>query len=348
MRPMTVERQTSENPSSAATSLQSLQLPVTVTSRRKRQFPWFVGISVLASLLILVATSLWFIILLQDARGPGFSQGRAIKFAHLAGAAYCSEDAVSRWKCGDHCIRDVRAINICNGNLTSAYVGIWQSKSIVAFRGYRQTETLVREWRSLTKNVYFDNETCAKCKVNSQVLEEWRSLEPCIEDSLEANRQATGDEIRVTGHGFGAALSAVALLALSKNWKIDESYNFGMPRTGNKHFARAIRDSFPQRVFRVTHHQDPMVQVPPLSVHYSHLEPEWFYDYEVFKGFRRCSKDSPARCSGPYKDVDEDLRHMGDHWKYMDLNILTCSSEVSNRFFAPLTKNEDWWTEQTV
>jgi len=217
----------------------------------------------------------------------------------------------------------MRAVKYCNGSITKAYVGLWQSKALVSFSGScsrHGTESLVKDLQSLETATPWD--VCENCSVNGQVLEEWSSLEPCIEESLKAVGEDTGSEIRITGHAFGAAVSAVALLALnSKGWKIEESYTFGMPRTGNWHFTYTILLKFSERVFRVTHRQDPLVQVPKQSPNYSHLQPEFFYNQEVFRGFKRCAMDGSRRCSGFYSNITDDMKHAYDHWKYMDIDI---------------------------
>merc|ERR1711934_1345773 len=61
----------------------------------------------------------------------------------------------------------------------------------------------------------------------------------------------------------------MAIFALDyTGFKVAKSYTFESPRVGNQAFAEAFDRAFARRfpVFRVTHHKDPAVHVPPMRV----------------------------------------------------------------------------------
>ena len=76
----------------------------------------------------------------------------------------------------------------------------------------------------------------------------------------------------VTGHSLGAALAGLAVAA-SKTEHIDIAglYTFGMPRVGNKSFARKFRENYGSRSFRVVNNNDTVTRVPPRSFGYKHV-----------------------------------------------------------------------------
>merc|ERR1712135_75773 len=80
---------------------------------------------------------------------------------------------------------------------------------------------------------------------------------------------------RVTGHSLGAALAGLAALSLeSYGYQIEEVYTFGMPRTGDAIWAKDFNARFSDRFFRVTHHEDPVVQIPP-----DYLIVDWHFEH---------------------------------------------------------------------
>merc|ERR1719265_339301 len=89
-----------------------------------------------------------------------------------------------------------------------------------------------------------------------------------------------------------------------QGWWTEEAYNFGMPRTGDEQFAKKFNELFKSQFFRVTHHQDPIPQLPPNKLisdwRFQHVEPEIFYDGAVAGGHHQCEADGDMSCSGQY------------------------------------------------
>lgn len=272
-----------------------------------------------------------------------FSDDRALEYAKLAGAAYCSPDDLAKWDCGSKCTADVTSLQYCEGNSTNAYVAIWERRCLVSFMGSKEYESILTDLEIFKHTVKWD--VCQNCSVHDGFLYEWQSLEQCVKKQLIALGCPSGSylpftSILVTGHSLGAALTAIAMMALDAHgWSIHEAYMFGMPRVGDEQFAAKFNDLFKDKFFRVTHHMDPVVQLPPswLPSYWRHVEPEIFYDGVVAAGHQRCEADGDVNCSGQYAGLfpiaKDFLLHAYDHENYMDIWIggASCRNPSSTR-----------------
>jgi hypothetical protein len=272
-----------------------------------------------------------------------YSQAKAIEYAYLSGAAYCSEDKLNRWNCSQ-CNAPLHNVKVCHSSdMTQAFVGRWHGDCAISFEG---TET----WKSMWTDVHIYTQTPVKvwpgckadgkgkdsndCEVHAGYYKDWLSLRPCIIRALDANgctnknsaAGANGSQLRVTGHSLGAAVAAIAMMDLEDaGWTVREAYNFGMPRTGNWQFAKGFMNQFTGRFWRVTHHKDLIVQVPlpmrNISWTYSHTGLEAFYDGEVSQGYKICMAPEDPNCSKQYWDVLFDDWSMKDHLFYMGVEM---------------------------
>jgi len=273
--------------------------------------------------LLIIISLICFWTLRSGSKKP-YDQSRAIQFANLAGAAYCSADDLRQWNCGSKCIAGVDSVQVCTGETTKAFVGLWDSMCIVSFMGTQEYSAMITDLEIYKSVVRWNG--CENCQVHSGFLKEWYSLQTCVQESLVKNDCTQGSSIRVTGHSLGAALSSLAMMSLSlSGWQIEEAYNFGMPRTGDQNFSKEFGNLFHDVFFRVTHHQDPVVQVPPNKLvfewHFQHVEPEVFYDGKIDVGFSSCEQDGDEHCSAKYWNIAADMGYIGDHMEYMDLQI---------------------------
>jgi len=259
-----------------------------------------------------------------------YDQDRAIKFLKLAASAYCDDSLLESWSCGQYCDQvPVSSVTICEGKTTKAYVGVWEGKGLVSVEGSSDPAALVKDLEFLKSSA--DWPECDNCKLHGGFLDEWQHMKACVKSELAAKGSPAGSKIRTTGHSLGAAVNLIAMLDLSYDgWDIEESYHFGTPRTGNTEFAQAWNARFSDVSFRVTHHRDPVVQVPPdkwgfgivLNWHFEHVEPEIFYDGEVNEGHNMCtiSNDNSKGCAEYYWDIVDDLTfHISDHLHYLSM-----------------------------
>jgi len=245
-----------------------------------------------------------------------YSEDRAIEFAKLAGTAYCSKKSLLTWDCGSNCAANVTSVNICQGDSTKAWVGIWEGKPMVSFEGTGNVAGIVKDLEAWHTSIGWSQ--CDNCKVHNGFLSEYNSLRVCVQETLANLGFGPGSSIRTTGHSLGASVSILAIMDLTKEgWDIEESYDFGRPRTGDEQFAAIFSDRFKGRVWRMTHSRDPIPHLPPADLivdwHFEHVYPEVYYRSSVDKGYVICdTADSNSNCAEQMK-----VWNLVDHSDYM-------------------------------
>ncbi len=84
--------------------------------------------------------------------------------------------------------------------------------------------------------------------------------------------QDAGQPVFVTGHSLGAALAGLAVGAsATEGLEIAGLYTYGMPRAGNKVFAKKFSAAYGMRSFRVVNNNDTVTRVPPGLFRYKHV-----------------------------------------------------------------------------
>merc|ERR1712232_581079 len=93
--------------------------------------------------------------------------------------------------------------------------------------------------------------------------------------------------VRLTGHSMGAALATNAALDLKLSYGWSTSVvTFGSPRVGDHEFHNAI--SAEVTVWRVTHHDDLVVHVPPEFTGFYHVAPELHFPEVSGLSYKQC------------------------------------------------------------
>lgn len=81
-----------------------------------------------------------------------------------------------------------------------------------------------------------------------------------------------GQPVFVTGHSLGAALAGLAVGASkTEGIEIAGLYTYGMPRVGNRDFAKKFKKDHGPRAFRVVNNNDIVTRVPPGIFRYKHV-----------------------------------------------------------------------------
>lgn len=257
-----------------------------------------------------------------------FSDARAVQFAKLAGASYCSNKSIVEWDCGMKCDGIVvKGAQVCPGVATKSFVGIFEDRCLVSFMGTQAYLSFITDLKFFTHQTPWPG--CTDCRVHSGFFYEFLTMKDCIVSALLAHGCKPADGLRMTGHSMGAALATIAMMSLRlSGWETIEAYTFGSPRTGDELFATNFQTNFGAASFRVTHRMDPIVHLPPIEYlfpDYRHVEPEYFYKGTRSDGFVRCDEDVNYSCSAFYNDIARDLLNIGDHLMYMDIIIGTPS-----------------------
>ncbi len=84
----------------------------------------------------------------------------------------------------------------------------------------------------------------------------------------------------LTGHSLGAGLAclATAKLVQEKDQPVNGLYTFGMPRTGDREFAKNFNATFGDKTFRFVNNNDIVARTPFRSMGYSHVGQFKYFD----------------------------------------------------------------------
>lgn len=265
----------------------------------------------------------------------GYSEARALEYAKLAGAAYCSQESLETWSCGYKCSADLSSVTVCNGQNTKAYVGLWEGQCLVSFQG---TSNIGSAWEDIQfwkKGI--DWAECDGCHVHSGFLDEYTAVRQCVQTALRGTGCAEGSQIRTTGHSLGASMNSLAMVDLTDaGWIIEESYDFGKPRTGDSNFAANHNRLFQNKpIWRVTHGWDPVPQMPPTDLldfewHFEHVKQEIYYPGDVMGGYALCNVDDHTCGVEVHWDAPLNLLNIDDHLNYMGIetSIFGCGKSL--------------------
>lgn len=83
----------------------------------------------------------------------------------------------------------------------------------------------------------------------------------------------------MTGHSLGGAIATIAAAEIRNGGTKAELYTYGAPRIGMAKVSDYISAQGAQGKggnFRVTHTDDPVPKLPPLTLGYRHVSPEYF------------------------------------------------------------------------
>lgn len=261
-----------------------------------------------------------------------YNQDVALQYVKIAGAAYCFPEEVESWSCSQ-CTEDVTSVKMCiatSDDATQAFVGRWKDGCVISFEGTESVASAIADLEiyTLESPLPILSDVCNNCSVHPGYLDVWAHLRACIVHNLRSIgcNERHGSPLRIAGHSLGAGVGSIAMMYLEKEgWNVVESYNFGMPRTGDQSFAANFTATFANKFYRVTHHKDPIIQLPPdawgpLNWSYSHVEPEVFYDGGIDQGYTICTHHHDVNCSWRYWDFNWDYTAK-DHLRYLGVDL---------------------------
>ncbi|KAF8454918.1 Alpha/Beta hydrolase protein [Terfezia claveryi] len=208
--------------------------------------------------------------------------------AEFASASYCDSIFVvgQKTQCKDPFCPTVTKSNVLteadfankgSADTTGIVVLDATTKTIVvAYRGSQSIRNWFTNAQIETKPM---PEWCPGCEVHAGFLDAFQEEQTTVVDSVtRLMKKNPGYKLVVTGHSLGGAIATVAATDLRKRGFQVSLVTYGSPRVGNEALAKFISASKPN--FRVTHLNDPVPRLPPLTLGYRHVEPE----YHIFKG----------------------------------------------------------------
>eukprot|EP00928_Gymnodinium_smaydae_P061343 TRINITY_DN45440_c0_g1_i1.p1 TRINITY_DN45440_c0_g1~~TRINITY_DN45440_c0_g1_i1.p1 ORF type:complete len:314 (-),score=3.82 TRINITY_DN45440_c0_g1_i1:96-1037(-) len=274
-------------------------------------------------------------------QGLPFDPQEARNFAALSSVPYCDAlDSVRQWEC-PACLESNIALQhgkvevIDAGDYNSNRILIAKLRDetgcIVSFRGSDDMNNWIRNleaWKETPKS--FDD--CDGCLVHRGFYEAWVSVRNATVDALSrvgCNTSSRHNALMIAGHSFGGALTHLAMFNLETlGFRVVKAYSFEAPRVGNKVFSDKFAARFSNRstVYRITHHMDPVVHLPP-AFGFTHVQTEVYYapngDYKV------CQHVEDPSCADQFQNLpDLLLFHRGEHCK----SPLVKNGDICNPF----------------
>lgn len=177
---------------------------------------------------------------------------------------------------------------------------------MVVFRGTYS----VANWIADLEIKLVDTPICSSCKVHdgfNQAFLERQSAVVTAVNNAKAAHPSYG--LVITGHSLGAAVATITGAYFHSHGLNCDIYTYGSPRVGNAAFANYASSTSQGSIYRITHLNDPVPQLPPGGslawlTNYYHTTPEYWlsdgsYDTVDYgcSDIRVCTGINPKGCA---------------------------------------------------
>ena len=265
-----------------------------------------------------------------------YSVGLANRYMEYVLVSYCigmGGKGVPNWQC-PACIEyfpNVKNVTVFSTDpqnySTHAFVAYEPTmpEIIIAFTG---TEPLsIQDWiddLTFEKIPYPLSNQC-NCQVHKGFYESYAVIKDQIWSTVKKYLNSFGKNIpiHITGHSLGSALATHCALdgILNHNIsKYDYVYSYGPPRVGDKQFATFYVKNIATH-FRITHHKDPVPQLPEQWMGFYHISREIYYENHPNTTYKICDGSGEDKhCRDKY---GLELLHIEDHLDYMGFDLTT-------------------------
>jgi predicted lipase len=195
-------------------------------------------------------------------------------FYHAA-AAYCADDSVQNWSCGDACnFLPLESITLAAKDSTFSFVGYSRAANevIVAFRGSAD----IPNWITNFEFVPIPYEDVTDAFVHEGFYLAYKSVQDTLRSSVKALlEEHTDASVVVTGHSLGGALAVLASTDFIRNNLTGTGLtlnDFGTPRVGTTVFADYVYTlSAGMNHYRVVHASDIVPHIPPSELGFTQV-----------------------------------------------------------------------------
>jgi triacylglycerol lipase len=196
---------------------------------------------------------------------PSSSAYQARDAAFLAEAAHCAYNnpqeivaQAARWN-----YPHFRFLE--QGN-TQAYIMANDQRVVLVFRGTEPTSP--KDWLTNTK---LPLREALGGRVHGGFWQDWRNVADLVVEQVRRLRDRN-QELWITGHSLGGALSVLAALTLvTQDQSVNGVYTFGAPRIGDLDFSNNYNSYLQAQTLRLVNHRDMVPRVPPLQWGYQHV-----------------------------------------------------------------------------
>lgn len=202
-------------------------------------------------------------------------ESKAIEFSKMNAffSVWCSQLVYEDWEIVRSSLREnnYEPIEMFDMRDTQAFIASNEDSMIVSFRG---TSTL----KDAMTDINIDLVDGVGGQVHEGFMIALNYIWKDLYKTIVANRGKRS--LWLTGHSLGAGLAclATAKLMQEKDEPVNGLYTFGMPRTGDRRFAKNFNASFGDKTFRFVNNNDIVTRTPFRSMGYSHVGQFKYFD----------------------------------------------------------------------
>ncbi|KAF2476422.1 alpha/beta-hydrolase [Lindgomyces ingoldianus] len=143
---------------------------------------------------------------------------------------------------------------------------------IVSFRG----SASIQNWIANFDIAAVNTDLCTGCTAHSGFWNSWLEARDGVLAAVKSASQANPKyKIVATGHSLGGAIASLAAAQLRNSGYTVALYTFGSPRIASPKLSDYITNQ-PGGNYRITHWNDPVPRLPPISFNFVHISPEYY------------------------------------------------------------------------
>jgi len=190
----------------------------------------------------------------------------------LSGAAYCNKETYMDMKLGGAADGFI-VKNILYDKITDlqGYIGILPSTQTI-YVTFRGSSSLLNWIDNLKiKKIPYDSYPECNCSVHKGFYSTTINLKSeTIKNVNLLKTKYNYNNVIITGHSLGAAISQLMMMELRLNNIYSTVYNYGQPRIGDINYANFVSSINKQNLNRFTHYKDVVPHIPPNEMDYHH------------------------------------------------------------------------------
>lgn len=201
-----------------------------------------------------------------DNRATVFSANNAYWLAWCSRLAYYNKAAIEMILNAEN----MRLIEFFDEQNTQAFIAVDAEKMIISVRG---TDGLADAMTDINIDLVDGVGGQVHDGFNTSASRLWKTVWQAVKNR--GNRS-----LFITGHSLGAGIATIltARLVQQKDEPVNGLYVYGMPRAGNKKFAKNFNSTFGKQTFRFVNNNDIVTRTPFRSMGYAHVGTFVYFD----------------------------------------------------------------------
>ena len=195
-----------------------------------------------------------------------FSARNAYWLAWCSKLAYYSRETIKERLESE----DMRLLKFFDDQNTQAFICADDDKMIIAVRG---TDGLADAMTDINVDLVDGVGGRVHEGFNTSASRLWKTIMSYV-------KHRENRSLFITGHSLGAGIATIltARLVQQKDEPVNGLYVYGMPRAGDKKFARNFNETFAEQTFRFVNNNDIVTRTPFRSMGYSHVGKLIYFD----------------------------------------------------------------------